>query len=108
MVNVPLRSATQIAEGCLLEKVEVARLAAGVPPFSMSRFWVDPGARTPVDQHKDSEVWMVACGRGMVTYRGKETIEVKSGDILEFEPNASHTLINTGGEPILLFSVWWG
>jgi mannose-6-phosphate isomerase-like protein (cupin superfamily) len=77
------------------------------PPFGMSRFELEPGAESPLDDHDEAELWMVASGEGSLRYCGQIAVTVRAGDVLRFEPHATHTLRNVGDVTLRVFSVWW-
>ncbi|MEM0998142.1 MAG: cupin domain-containing protein [Bacteroidota bacterium] len=76
-------------------------------PVKMSRWTVVPGGRSPVDQHSVRECWMIASGTGTLRYRDREDVPVRAGDVLYFDSQQSHELINDSTEPISVFSIWW-
>lgn len=93
--------------GMRLEKVNGESLRDCSPPFKMSRFMLKPGARSPLDCHEDKEIWFIAAGKGELTRAGEEVMEISQGDIVELGSMVSHTLLNTGQDDLLVFSVWW-
>jgi mannose-6-phosphate isomerase-like protein (cupin superfamily) len=95
------------AEGMTLSLVETAGLRGGPAPVRMSRFELAPGASSPVDSHEERELWMIAQGTGLLTYREQTEVRVNAGEVVEFESKSSHTLMNTGTLPLVVFSVWW-
>ncbi|XYI03757.1 cupin domain-containing protein [Sorangium sp. So ce1128] len=105
--HAPFAETQRIHEGMSLTLVETARLRGGPAPVRMSRFELAPGARSPLDVHEEREVWMLAQGDGMLSYRGQPPFPVRAGDVVEFETGASHTLMNSGSEPLVVFSIWW-
>ncbi|MGK3992289.1 cupin domain-containing protein [Sorangium sp. So ce1024] len=104
----PLAETQRVCEGMTLTLVETARLRGGPAPVRMSRFELAPGARSPLDVHEEREMWMLAQGHGALSYRGQPPFPVRAGDVVAFEAGASHTLANTGSEPLVVFSIWWG
>lgn len=76
-------------------------------PFYLSRWWLEPGADSGIDQHYVPELWLVAAGHGEMTCGGKR-LEVAAGDVISIEPDQPHTLLNTGQDSVEIFSVWWG
>jgi quercetin dioxygenase-like cupin family protein len=107
MVHVRFGEPQHPCDGMQLALVDMARLRGGPAPVNMSRFVLAPGARSKLDRHEDREMWMFAQGTGMLSYRGCPAIAVQAGVVVEFEPDASHTLHNTGSEPLVVFSIWW-
>jgi mannose-6-phosphate isomerase-like protein (cupin superfamily) len=94
--------------GMCLERVARRSLPGGSAPFSLSRFQLQPGARSPLDRHAETELWLIATGRGTLSaHDGAYEREVAPGEIVAFSPEVSHTLHNTGSEPLLVFAVWW-
>lgn len=106
-VHVPFAETQRVHDGMQLALVETARLRGGPAPVRMSRFELAPGARSPLDTHEEREMWMFAQGNGMLSYRGQAPIPVRAGDVVEFEADSSHALHNTGGEALVVFSIWW-
>lgn len=104
---VRLLSTEQPCEAMQLRRVMQEDLPFNSSKFEMSVFTVEPGGQTPLDQHQDSEVWLVAQGKGLLRFRGEYELAVKAGDVMRFLPNESHTLKNTGAERLTVFSVWW-
>ena len=87
--------------------LDTKALPEGPAPVRMSRFELAEGARSPVDMHDEREVWIISRGGGALEYRGEAAIPVQAGDVLAFEKNASHSLLNTGNEALVVFSLWW-
>lgn len=106
-VHAAFAETKQVHEGMRLSLVEMARLRGGPAPVRMSRFELAPGAQSPLDTHEDREMWMFAQGSGMLSYRGQAPVPVRAGDVVEFEADSSHTLNNTGGVTLVVFSIWW-
>lgn len=90
-----------------LWRVRLEDLPRNSANLEMSRFSVAVGGETPLDSHIDSEVWMFASGRGVLSFCGDCKMDVSAGDVVRFFPFESHTLKNTGEKPLLVFSVWW-
>jgi mannose-6-phosphate isomerase-like protein (cupin superfamily) len=93
--------------GMQLSRVDMSALRGGPAPVRMSRFELAPDAQSPLDQHDEREMWMFAQGSGMLVHRGEPPVRVAAGEVVEFEAGASHTLINTGSELLVVFSIWW-
>jgi len=106
-VHAQFREAERVCDGMTLSRVDMARLRGGPAPVRMSRFELAPGAHSPLDNHEDREMWMFAQGSGRLSYCGAPPVEVRAGDVVEFEADSSHTLHNTGSEPLVVFSIWW-
>lgn len=75
-------------------------------PFEASHWSLRPGADSGPDQHAVRELWLIAAGRGVMTCGGSQ-LDVAAGDVVSIEPNQPHTLLNTGPEPVEVFSIWW-
>jgi mannose-6-phosphate isomerase-like protein (cupin superfamily) len=75
-------------------------------PFEASYFFVEPGGKTILDQHDSVEMWLIARGGGVITYDGHD-IPVTKGDMVYFESQHSHTMLNDGDEKTEVFSIWW-
>lgn len=97
-----------VAAGMRLALAETATLPGGPAPVRMSRFGLESGACSPVDVHDEREMWMIAQGAGLLTYRGQGPVVVRAGDVLAFDRQSSHTLLNTGADELVVFSIWWG
>jgi quercetin dioxygenase-like cupin family protein len=106
-VHAQFHATEQVCDGLTLSLVDMTRLRGGPAPVRMSRFELAPGAQSPLDTHEDREMWMFAQGTGRLSYRGRPPVEVRAGDVVEFEAESSHTLHNTGREPLVVFSIWW-
>jgi mannose-6-phosphate isomerase-like protein (cupin superfamily) len=106
-VHAQFRETERVCDGMTLSLVDMTRLRGGPAPVRMSRFELAPGAQSPLDTHEDREMWMFAQGSGRLGYRGEPPVEVRAGDVVEFEAGSSHTLHNTGSEPLVVFSIWW-
>jgi quercetin dioxygenase-like cupin family protein len=106
-VHAQFRETECVCDGMTLSLVDMARLRGGPAPVRMSRFELAPDARSPLDTHEDREMWMFAQGSGRLSYRGQPPVDVRAGDVVEFEAGSSHTLHNTGSEPLVVFSIWW-
>lgn len=90
----------------LMRRLDVKQLRALGVPFDGACFELAPGAETPVDGHAESEIWVCLHGSGQLTI-GNVARQFASGDIVFFESWQSHQLLNTGPDPIVVFSVWW-
>jgi mannose-6-phosphate isomerase-like protein (cupin superfamily) len=77
-----------------------------VAPFEASRWSLERGADSGIDQHPVRELWLIAAGSGVMTCGGM-TLDVSAGDVMSIEPDQPHTLVNTGDSPCEVFSVWW-
>lgn len=86
--------------------VHLFDLAGVQAPFKGSRFTVEPGGTSPVDTHQVQEIWMVAAGRGELSYDGR-SFRVEPGDVVHFEAMKPHQLHNDGDATLVVFSVWW-
>ncbi|MER7208984.1 cupin domain-containing protein [Streptosporangium sp. NPDC000239] len=78
----------------------------GDRPFSMARFTVAPGGRTPPDSHAVTEIWLLLDGRGTLHYGGVPH-EVGAGDVVGFAPFVEHMLLADRGTPVSALSIWW-
>ena len=93
--------------GMQLRRIDVEALRRSASPFRMSSFSLAPGARSPRDVHSEKEIWMIAAGAGDLTCDDAMVMGVSAGDVLELPGGCSHSLLNTGTDPMLVFSVWW-
>ncbi len=78
----------------------------GDRPFTMVRFTVTAGGRTPPDSHAVTELWLVLDGKGTLCYEGAPHA-VSAGDLVGFAPFAEHTLLADRGTPVSVLSIWW-
>ena len=77
-------------------KLMVGR-ADGAPNFSMRHFTVAAGGHTPRHSHDyEHEIYVVG-GQGRVE-QGGEFQDVRPGDVIFVQPNATHQLVNTGDD----------
>ena len=83
----------------------MAGAQAGIP-FGVKRCVVDVGASLPLDRHAEREMWVVTRGCGTLTYQGEKS-EIQLGDMVTFEPDVPHQLVNTAAEPFELVSGYW-
>jgi mannose-6-phosphate isomerase-like protein (cupin superfamily) len=97
----------QINPAMLLKEVNLQG-SEGRPlaPFNASWFSIEPGGTTELDQHDVLEIWMIARGRGVITYDGNE-VPVSKGDMLYFDSQHPHIMLNDGDEQVEIYSVWW-
>jgi mannose-6-phosphate isomerase-like protein (cupin superfamily) len=77
-----------------------------VAPVEVSHWSLKPGADSGDDQHSVRELWLIAAGRGEMTCGGAK-LDLAAGDVVSIEPNQAHRLLNTGHDPVEVFSVWW-
>lgn len=77
-----------------------------VAPFTLARISVPVGVRTAEDHHEVREIWLVQSGSGLARVDGTE-MRVSGGDSLYFESFRTHQLLNDGGEPVEIISIWW-
>lgn len=96
----------QIGPGVELKLVDLLVQGAQVAPFKASRFTVEPGCRSGLDEHAVRECWIIAAGRGHVLHDG-QPVPVQADDILYFESHHTHELVNDGPETMIVYSVWW-
>jgi mannose-6-phosphate isomerase-like protein (cupin superfamily) len=75
-------------------------------PFKSSRFTIDPGGSSPLDQHSVAEMWIVIEGTGELVYNGM-AYDVKAGDAVYFEPFQTHLIHNHSQHVLKVLSFWW-
>jgi mannose-6-phosphate isomerase-like protein (cupin superfamily) len=95
-----------VGPGVQLKLVELLRSGTPIAPFKASRFTVEPGCRSGLDEHAVRECWIITSGRGHVLYDG-QPVPVQADDILYFDSHHSHELVNDGPESIVVYSMWW-
>jgi mannose-6-phosphate isomerase-like protein (cupin superfamily) len=80
---------------------------AGCSSLVTGRFVIDPGKspHTP-HVHEDEEIMVIESGHGEIFCDGKTT-PVGPGSVMYTEPNVSHGINNTGGEPLTFYFVKW-
>jgi mannose-6-phosphate isomerase-like protein (cupin superfamily) len=91
-------------------RVEVAALplpANNPAPFDVARWSIAPGTSNDLDVHISREVWLVASGRGTVTWADRSTTTIETGDAMAFETQVPHQVRNDGEIPLTVFSVYW-
>jgi len=75
-------------------------------PFGLIIFHVDPGARTQAHAHPVHEYWIVIEGSGLLVYDGND-YDISAGDLLYFEPQKSHQVINHSTQLLKIISIDW-
>ena len=95
-----------MGDGILLENAAINEAVDRFTPFMFSRFTIEPGKDTGVDQHAAKEMWVIGTGQGILTYDGAVS-DVKKGDFLLFDSHKQHSIRNTGIETLEIYSVWW-
>lgn len=78
-----------------------------ISPFKGSKFIVYPDETSPLDVHDVKECWFIASGSGILTYEGELKKAIQPGDVLLFDSQQSHKVLNNGTEDLVVFSVWW-
>ena len=90
----------------LMRRLDVKQLRALGVPFDGACFELAPGTETAIDSHSESEIWVGLHGSGRLTIGNVER-QFNSGDIVFFKSWQLHQLLNTGHDPLVVFSVWW-
>jgi mannose-6-phosphate isomerase-like protein (cupin superfamily) len=75
-------------------------------PFKYSRFIVQPGLTSTLDQHKVVETWVIISGTGRLLVDDVE-YAVTRGDVVHLASMLRHQVTNTGTEDLEIFSFWW-
>jgi mannose-6-phosphate isomerase-like protein (cupin superfamily) len=96
----------QINPAMLLKEIDLKGSDGPRAPFEASWFSLEPGGKTELDQHDVLEIWMIARGHGVITYAGND-VPVSQGDMVYFESQHSHIMVNDGDEDVEVYSVWW-
>src|SRR4051812_4270965 len=94
-------------ESMNVDEINFSFNGTSLPPFKGSRFVVYPGQTSPLDVHQVKECWFIASGKGIIYYADDITMEVNQGDILYFDSNKSHQVLNNYTKDLLIFSIWW-
>jgi mannose-6-phosphate isomerase-like protein (cupin superfamily) len=80
---------------------------AGTRNFVSGRFELRPGTEPhPPHTHPEEEILIVASGTGEI-FCDSKTTEVGPGAIMYTGPNVSHSIKNTGTEPLVFYWVKW-
>jgi mannose-6-phosphate isomerase-like protein (cupin superfamily) len=80
---------------------------AGTRNFVSGRFELRPGTEPhPPHTHPEEEILIVGSGQGEIFCDGKTT-KVGPGAIMYTGPNVSHSIKNTGTEPLVFYWVKW-
>ena len=95
-----------LGPGVELRLLDLLRQGTPIAPFKASRFTVEPGCQSGVDQHAVRECWIITSGCGQVLYDGRR-FAVQRDDVLFFDSHRSHQVINDGHETMIIYSVWW-
>ena len=106
-VRLPFMHPVFEGDAIKVDQIDFGAIDCSRMPFKASRFEVYPGKQTPLDQHEVVECWFIAKGVGELEYDGENRLNVKEGEVLYFNPYQSHTIINTGGENLVIYSIWW-
>ncbi|MFM8532387.1 MAG: cupin domain-containing protein [Acidimicrobiia bacterium] len=66
--------------------------------FRVLQDWAEPGAVRRMHNHPGTtyHVFTLLTGQLTLTVEGKPPVEVKAGDVLDFEPGVMHGFKNTG------------
>ncbi|MEX3968969.1 cupin domain-containing protein [Paraburkholderia sp. EG286B] len=75
-------------------------------PFRLASFRVAPSCATVAEAHDVPELWHLSRGHGRAVVDGR-SIELKTGDVVQFGPRVRHQLHNVGNEAIEAVSIWW-
>jgi len=71
------------------------------------RFIIDPGKSPHAPHvHADEEIMVIESGHGEIFVDGKTT-KIGPGSVMFTAPNASHSIVNTGEEPLAFYFVKW-
>lgn len=92
--------------GVVLRQADFAGIGSGMVPFRGGLFTVEPKCTSRQDVHTVRECWMIAQGKGQLTYDGHQ-VKVDQGDVLFFESTKSHQIYNDGEKPLVISTVWW-
>ncbi|AJC48965.1 class I tRNA ligase family protein [Allofrancisella guangzhouensis] len=65
-----------------------------------------PNEYTRIQNHHDTEIWMIEKGKGLLYSQGQYT-NVFKGKVIKFEPFEDHILINTETNDLALKSFWY-
>lgn len=93
------------------DPTEVGRVVLASPSLNNSTHFavgvsvVPSGSATTSHTHDAEEGALILSGRGRIVIAGKE-IPVAGGDFVSTPPNAEHSTVNDGDEPMLVFWVY--
>ena len=96
----------EAAAGVLIHEIDLIDQSGPRSPFKASRFTVEPGCTSPLDNHAVREIWMVAEGEGELLYDGRP-LRLKAADVVYFDSHQSHQVTNDGAQTLVVYSVWW-
>lgn len=91
--------------GLCVNEVDLTEILPHVP-FELSQFTIEVGGYSPDESHPESEIWIINSGCGKLTYNNK-SYNLKSGDVVKFSPDITHTVKNVGEDPLSVISIWW-
>jgi methionyl-tRNA synthetase len=77
-------------------------------PFTAHWCVVEPGATSEQHMHRETEVYFITSGRGVVTVDGEAT-EVEEGDTIYLDPLGHHTIQNRAdnADDLVFITVYW-
>lgn len=92
--------------GAFLGIFNLPRQSIPVAPFTVARFVVPAGISSSPDKHEVREMWVVVRGAGRLVLDGEER-PLSTGDVVYFESERTHQLVNDSDQPVELVSIWW-
>jgi mannose-6-phosphate isomerase-like protein (cupin superfamily) len=75
-------------------------------PFEGSWCVVPPGAESGVHGHHEYEIWVAMTGEAEIISEGKR-VPFVAGDVVHFQPNTRHQVVNNGDAEFQMYAVWW-
>ncbi|MEZ0089544.1 cupin domain-containing protein [Streptacidiphilus sp. EB129] len=75
-------------------------------PFEGSWNVVVPGAASGAHSHHEYEIWIALTGEAELIVEG-EKVPFTAGDVVHFEPQTHHQVVNNGDEPFQMYALWW-
>lgn len=90
-------SGTRFPAGRLTRVLVGPGAPAEAEGFVLGHVTVEPGGAIPLHAHQQEEVYLILSGRGRIEIDG-EIRDLKAGDYVYINPNASHHLENASKE----------
>lgn len=92
--------------GILAGRWERQYAALGDMPFGAMWCMVPPGEKSDVDRHPERELVVFVAGQAEVHASGRAE-PVSAGSAVLMDGEEEHVIVNTGGEPVVMLSLYW-